>query len=290
MEEKIKIDDIKDLNTLKNLILNDKNNIRIRMEILFQLRSFGNLESIKILEEALINEKTSDLLRHEVCYCLGQMTQNEENKNEIMNFLNKEVFADPNKYTPIVLHEAAEALGNIDFDNNRILLEKFRNSEHEIIQETCEIAVENLNWMKRTNNGESEGLTKIDLIYKTNDPAPPFNYKLNPEYANLKNLEKILHDTTETIFNRYRVIFTLREINNESAAKVLSQCYDKSSSVKFSALFKHEVSFIIGQMWENAKSCIKVLENVLQDEEENEIVRHETALALGDISKSKELL
>ena len=283
MEEKIKIDDIKDLNVLRNLILNDKINIRIRMEILFQLRSFGNLESIKILEEALIMEKTSDLLRHEVCYCLGQMTQSDENKNEITNFLNSEIFADPNKYTPIVLHEAAEALGNIDFENNRILLEKFLNSEHEIIQETCEIAVENLNWMKK-------GFSKVDLNYKSNDPAPPFNYKLNPEYANLKNLEKILHDTTETIFNRYRVIFTLREINNEEAAKVLGQCYNKDSKGKFSALFKHEVSFIIGQMCENAKSCIKILEKVLEDEEENEIVRHETALALGDISNTKELL
>ena len=64
----------------------------------------------------------------------------------------------------------------------------------------------------------------------------------------------------------------------------------KKQKDKFSPLFKHEVSFIIGQMCENAKSCIKVLETVLQDEEENEIVRHETALALGDICQSKELL
>jgi deoxyhypusine monooxygenase len=290
MDEKIIIDEIKDLNRLRELLLDDTKNIRIRMEILFQLRSFASLESIKILEEALMKEKSSDLLRHEVCYCLGQMTQTEENKNEITNFLNQEVFSDPKKYTPIVLHEAAEALGNINFDNNRILLQRFLNSEHEIIQETCEIAVENLNWMNRTNSGETEGLNKIDLVYKTNDPAPPFNFKLLPEYADLKNLERILHDTKETIFNRYRVIFTLRELNNEAASKVLSQCYDKSSKGKFSALFKHEVSFIIGQMCENAKSCIQVLENVLQDEDENEIVRHETALALGDICQSKELL
>jgi len=188
------------------------------------------------------------------------------------------------------LHEAAEALGNIDDANNQILLERFLDSEHDIIKETCEIAIENLNWMKRTNNGETEGLTKVELIYKTNDPAPPFNYKLNPEYASLEKLSKILHDTNESIFNRYRVIFTLREINNEAAAKVLGEVYEKRHRNKFSALFKHEVSFIIGQMCENAKSCLKILEDVLQDEEENEIVRHETALALGDISRSKDLL
>ena len=51
------------------------------------------------------------------------------------------------KYNSIVLHVAAEALGNIDSDYNIKLLERFLNYEVDIIKETCEISVENLNWM-----------------------------------------------------------------------------------------------------------------------------------------------
>jgi deoxyhypusine monooxygenase len=39
-----------------------------------------------------------------------------------------------------------------------------------------------------------------------------------------------------------------------------------------------------------AKKALKMLEDVLQDEEEDPIVRHETALALGEITQSKDLL
>jgi len=92
------------------------------------------------------------------------------------------------------------------------------------------------------------------------------------------------------MFNRYRALFTLREFNNDKAVDILCECFDKQYNNLFSPLFKHEVSFILGQMSLTAKNALTKLEIVLQDETEDPIVRHETALALGEITQSKDLL
>jgi deoxyhypusine monooxygenase len=286
---KVCVDDIDDLNQLREILLNDKESIRLRTGALFKLRTIGCLGAVKILEEALIKEKSSDLLRHEVCYCFGQMIDTEENKVEIQNFLYKEVFENPRKYASIVLHEAAEALGNINSENNVKLLERFLNFEDDIIQETCLMSVENINWMNNTKNGQTEGLDKLKLHHHTNDPAPPFNFKLEA-YSSVEKIKKILHNESESLFNRYRALFTLREFDSEEAVQALCECFGKNLKTRFSPLFKHEVSFILGQMCEKAKSALEFLELVLKDEEEDPIVRHETALTLGEITKSKSLL
>ena len=284
------IDFLHDIDQLKEILINDSNSIKVRMNSLFRLRTIQSLEAVKALEEALILEKTSDLIRHEVCYCFGQMTAEETNKREIESFLYKEVFEDPKKYNSIVLHEAAEALGNISSNNNKKLLEKFLDFEDDIIKETCEISVKNLEWLKNTDEGKTEGLNNLDLVYHTNDPSPPFNFKNDKFYSTIDNIKRIMHDENESLFNRYRAIFNLREFNNESAVDALCECFDKQYKNKFSPLFKHEVSFILGQMCHKAKNALNALEVVLQDEEEDPIVRHETALALGEITKSKDLL
>ena len=284
------IDKIEDISVLQSILINDSKDIKERMNALFKLRTIGNLESVKALESVLLSGTSSDLVKHEVCYCFGQMLNFEENKIEIENFLNREVFEDPKRFSPIVLHEAAEALGNISSDNNIKLLERFLNYEDDIIRETCEISVENLNWMKNTDNGLKEGLNNIKLQYNSNDPAPPFNYKDDSKYNSIEKIRNIMHNKDETYFNRYRALFTLREFNSDEAVKVLCESFDKKLKNNFSALFKHEVAFILGQMCEQAKSALNALEQVLQDEEEDPIVRHEAALTLGEITKSKDLL
>lgn len=286
----VDVDFCSDESVLQLIIQDEKYGIRKRMEVLFRLRTIETLEAIYVLEDTLRKEKSSDLLRHEICYCLGQMTSTEENKKEIQNFLEDEVFTEPDRYPSIVLHEAAEALGNISSENNKKLLERFVDYDDEIIRETCEISVANLEWMISTDNGKAEGLDKEELEYKTNDPAPPFNFKKDEQYRDLTKISKIMHDEKETMFNRYRAIFTLREMNTDEAVKVLCECFDKEQEQKFSPLFKHEVAYILGQMAYKAKSALESLELVLKDEEEHPIVRHEGALALGEISKSKKLL
>lgn len=52
-----------------------------------------------------------------------------------------------------------------------------------------------------------------------------------------------------------------------------------------SALFKHEVAFVLGQI--QSLLSVDALSKKLADLEENEIVRHECAEALGSIGKSE---
>ena len=49
-----------------------------------------------------------------------------------------------------------------------------------------------------------------------------------------------------------------------------------------SALFRHEIAYVLGQMQHDA--CVKQLTVNLQDEKENPMVRHECAEALGSIA------
>lgn len=49
-----------------------------------------------------------------------------------------------------------------------------------------------------------------------------------------------------------------------------------------SALFRHEVAFVLGQLQESI--TVPYLRESLQDPEENEMVRHECAEALGSIA------
>lgn len=75
-----------------------------------------------------------------------------------------------------------EALGNLNVDNTVALIERYRNSTHDIsamVIETCELAQDLIKWNNATNMGETEGIDLKKLRFKTNDPAPPFNYKDN---------------------------------------------------------------------------------------------------------------
>lgn len=52
-------------------LLNVKSPIADRMTSLFCLRTIGNESAVDTLCQALNEEPSSDLLRHEICYCLG---------------------------------------------------------------------------------------------------------------------------------------------------------------------------------------------------------------------------
>lgn len=54
-----------------------------RTSALFCLRTVATLESIDALINAFYAEPKSDLLRHEICYCLGQMDKSPEHIEKI---------------------------------------------------------------------------------------------------------------------------------------------------------------------------------------------------------------
>jgi len=110
--------------------------------------------------------------------------------------------------------------------------------------------------------------------YGSVDPAPP------SKVQNIAKLESILVDESMRMFERMRVVFTLRNINSSQSIDALSKGFKSGS-----ALLRHEIAYVMGQMQNN--HALPILENVLSDEKEHVMVRHEAAEALGAIGDLK---
>ena len=125
-------------------------------------------------------------------------------------------------------------------------MKKFENEQSEILYQTCFLTTRLIEWRKETENGKSEGLNLSKLKFSTNDPAPPFNFVREPKYKDVKYLESmLLDDKSYDLFERYRAMFTLREINTPEAVVAVCQCLTKENSKRCSSLLKHEVAFIL---------------------------------------------
>ena len=60
-----------------------------RVSSLFCLRTIATVESVEALIKAFDLEDKSDLIRHEICYCLGQMNKSPENVDVILTFFER---------------------------------------------------------------------------------------------------------------------------------------------------------------------------------------------------------
>ena len=259
-----------------------------RVSSLWCLRTVASLEAVEALFKAFEIEQKSELLKHEICYCLGQMDKSPEHVEKIQAFLEQVLDGDHPK---IVLHEAVEALGNINSENTLKLLKRFENEQSEILYETCFLTIKLVEWRESTDNGKSEGLNLSKLKFTTNDPAPPFNYIREPKYKDIDYLQSIILDNVNfNLFDRYRALFTLRELNTEEAVVAMCQCLTKENSRQCSALLKHEVAFILAQMEEVCHVAVPFLIDCVSNEEEAPIVRHEVLVSLGDMIDDKSLL
>lgn len=65
-----------------------------RVDSLFCLKAFKEIQAIQGLIKAFHIEKTSELLMHEICYCLGQMDFSDEHVKVIVEFLEKIIDGD----------------------------------------------------------------------------------------------------------------------------------------------------------------------------------------------------
>ena len=109
-----------------------------RMRDLFALRNIGGEESVDALAAAF--GAASALLKHEIAYVLGQMQDDHAVPHliERLEDLDEDV---------MVRHEAAEALGAIGNRSAMTTLEKFVNDEEIVVAESCEVAIDLLNWV-----------------------------------------------------------------------------------------------------------------------------------------------
>ena len=119
------------------------------------------------------------------------------------------------------------------------------------------------------SNMESAKIPEISE-YGSVDPAPP------EQNGKLVNWRQTLLDEEEKMFQRMRVVFSLR--NERSDEAVLTLCEGFSSK---SALLRHELAYVLGQMQNNA--ALPFLIERLDDSEEHVMVRHEAAEAMGAI-------
>lgn len=243
-------------------ILNDSNRpMKERFRALFTLKNIKGPIAIKCIEQAFGDD--SDLLKHELAYCLGQMKD-----TRAIPVLTK-VLEDVNQ-APMVRHEAGEALGAIGCPSVIELLEKYSKDPVIEVAETCQIALDRVKWEQEKEKIEDNN------PYASVDPSPPMVDKKK----SVSELQKILMDENDTLFNRYRAMFSLRNLRTKEAVlAIASGLKDKS------ALFRHEVAFVLGQL-QDENSIPYLIEN-LRDPLENEMVRHECAEALGSIANEE---
>jgi len=231
--------------------------LKDRFRALFTLK---NIASDLCIEEIGKGFKDpSALLKHELAYCLGQMQD-----LRAIPILSA-VLEDDNQET-IVRHEAGEALGAIGCLDVLPLLQKYSRHETTEIAETCQLAIERIEWLQQHN---VENMNENP--FKSVDPAPPMEDK------DINELTNILLNENESLFERYRAMFALRNKGGDEEVKALS----KGLKCK-SALFRHEIAFVLGQMSHPAATV--ALTETLRNNTEHGMVRHECAEALGAIA------
>ena len=164
-----------------------------------------------------------------------------------------------------------------------------------MLYETCFLARELINWKHRTENGKSEQLDFKKLNYKTNDPAPPFNVNLHENYRNIEYLEQIMLNKDPSgaqhdLFERYRAIFTLRELNTKESLLSICKTLLKENNDTCGALLKHEVAYVLAQMEDLNEHSVPFLIGSVLDDQEAPIVRHEALIAVGEMIDEKDQL
>lgn len=242
------------IESVGGLLNNPLRPLKERFRALFTLKNIGGKQAIDWIAKAFDDE--SALLKHEVAYCLGQLQD-----PAAVPILVK-VLEDTSR-EPIVRHESAEALGAIGTPEVLPVLKKFSADPVPEVSETCKLAVDRLNWLAE---GGKEGSSEFSSV----DPAPPLAEQ------NILKLKEILLDESLPMFERYRAMFSLRNKGDDESVKTLAMGLDCTS-----ALFRHEVAFVLGQV--ASAAAVQELTVRLRDPEESAMVRHECAEALGGI-------
>jgi len=102
------------------------------------------------------------------------------------------------------------------------------------------------------------------------DPAPP------SEDNKVATLRNTICNEDEKMFQRMRALFALRNIGGKDSVEALAAAFASKS-----ALLKHEIAYVMGQMQDS--HAVPYLIDRLADADEDVMVRHEAAEALGAI-------
>jgi len=252
-------------------ILCDQNKaLKERFRALFSLKEAVKLDPnnsdliVNLMFKALDKSEPSALLKHEVAYCLGQT----ECPKAIS--LLETVLSDTSREA-IVRHEAGEALGAIGKLDSLPLLSKIAEKDPSPeVQDTCELAVARLQWL-HGEQFQAENHLLSSNPYNSVDPAPPALER------DTDKLLKNLLDENQSLFERYRAMFALRNKGDNESIAALAKGFTSSNT-----LFRHEIAYVLGQI--QSEISTEPLMERLRDNKENDMVRHECAEALGSIA------
>lgn len=92
----------------------------------------------------------------------------------------------------------------------------------------------------------------------------------------VRKIGSVLNDKNRPLKERFRALFTLRNIGGPVAIECINECFSDSS-----ALLKHELAYCLGQMQD--KQAIPYLIKILEDTKQEPMVRHEAGKIITDI-------
>jgi deoxyhypusine monooxygenase len=271
-----------------------------RFRALFGLRSVGGDAAVQALLDSL--KDPSALFRHEVAFALGQM----QVTSAVATL--KAVLRDEGEHS-MVRHEAAEALGAIASDECLEALETASEDPSQVVRETATLALARLRHAQAAaaaaassafasdasaSAGRSLGSAKerlsaapagappatdaldADSPYISVDPVPAA-----PASIPTDQLRRTLLDESANMWDRYAAMFALR---NRGPAAETSATLGEVLTTSASALLKHEVCYVLGQIQEGGGGARDALRATLEDPGEHPMVRHEAAEAIGSIA------
>lgn len=126
------------IGSLRETLCNEEERMFLRMRALFALRNIGGNEAIDSLAAAF--NSASALLKHEIAYVMGQMQDSHAVHHLIERLEDKDEDV-------MVRHEAAEALGAIGDRAALKTLEMFKYDTEIVVAESCEVAIDLLEWI-----------------------------------------------------------------------------------------------------------------------------------------------
>jgi deoxyhypusine monooxygenase len=293
VEEKNYSKDMMTLEECKRVFLAPTKDVCEKYTAMMTLRTFGSQEAADILEQGYRFLGESELLRHDVMYCMGQMRA----RNSLKFLLDR--MNDQNERS-IVRHEAGEALANFHDIKEQIIAEMQNHwdTPDELLRSTVHVGIGKLkNYHDKARYGQKYG--------GTIEPAEPFNDAETREYIKSLGIEvpesqAELLNTVETVllkpyseineFYKYRLCYFLRDLADKRSKEILCKILSAPSRPVISPLLRHELCFIMGQINYKDKIIQDTLKAVSIDQDEHPVVRHEAILSFYDVTQDEEFI
>jgi deoxyhypusine monooxygenase len=87
----------------------------------------------------------------------------------------------------------------------------------------------------------------------------------------IQAIGRVINDQSRPLKERFRALFTLRNLGGAVAIQCIQQCFGDPS-----ALLKHELAYCLGQMQDFR--AVPMLKRILSDRNQEPMVRHEAGL------------